>query len=145
MIMPPPDAIARLLTQVPVDSPVNSGTPLSVGLPESVPERAALLIVGEVSVLAVSVCVAPSVTTVSLVPGNAKLVESVPVNVSELLAVSVLPFAMVNGALDAGAVNATLLIDVAVATPKLGVVSAMFVAARPLGSVVDACNVPDPL
>ena len=50
------------------------------------------------------------------------MVPSVPVNVIELLTVRVLPFAIGNVALVAGAVIATLLTDVAVATPMLGVV-----------------------
>src|SRR3989338_4115603 len=47
---------------------------------------------------------------------------SVPVNVSVLLAVKVLPSAMVKVAAVAGAVRATLLMEVAVATPRTGVV-----------------------
>jgi hypothetical protein len=47
---------------------------------------------------------------------------SVPVKVSVLLAVKVLPSAMVKVADVAGAVIATLLTDVALATPKDGVV-----------------------
>lgn len=54
--------------------------------------------------------------------GNVIVVESVPANVIELLTVAVLPLAIVNVALVAGAVIATLLTDVAVATPILGVV-----------------------
>jgi hypothetical protein len=46
---------------------------------------------------------------------------SVPVKVSVLDAVRVLPFAIVRVALVAGAVIATLLIDVADATPRVGV------------------------
>ena len=45
-----------------------------------------------------------------------------PVNVSVLLAVSVLPLAIVKVADVAGAVIATLLIEVALATPRVGVV-----------------------
>jgi hypothetical protein len=47
---------------------------------------------------------------------------SVPVKVSVLLAVKVLPSATVKVALVAGAVMATLLIEVALATPRVGVV-----------------------
>ena len=49
--------------------------------------------------------------------------ESVPVKVRVLLAVRVLPSAMVKVAVVAGAVRVTLLILVAVATPRTGVVS----------------------
>src|SRR5882672_1892339 len=49
---------------------------------------------------------------------------SVPARVSVLLTVSVLPSAIVSVALVAGAVIATLLRDVAVATPSVGVTSA---------------------
>jgi len=48
--------------------------------------------------------------------------ESVPWNVNVFDMVAVLPLAMVNVALDAGAVMVTLLIDVAVAAPNVGVV-----------------------
>ena len=60
--------------------------------------------------------------TVPPVP-NATELASVPVKVSVLLAVNVLPSAIVNVEPVAGAVNATLLIDVAVATPSAGVTS----------------------
>ena len=45
-----------------------------------------------------------------------------PWNVNVFDMVAVLPLAMVNVALDAGAVMVTLLIDVAVAAPNVGVV-----------------------
>ena len=48
---------------------------------------------------------------------------SVPVKVNVLLAVKVLPSAIVKVAVVAGAVMVTLLIDVAVATPNTGVTS----------------------
>jgi hypothetical protein len=67
--------------------------------------------------------VAANVTTVSLDPGNANEVASVPVSVNVLLAVRVLPSAIVSVDPVAGAVNATLLILVAVATPRTGVTS----------------------
>ena len=51
------------------------------------------------------------------------VVPSVPANVKELLSVRVLPSRMVNVDPVAGVVNATLLIVVAVATPKEGVVN----------------------
>lgn len=53
--------------------------------------------------------------------GNVIVVASVPAKVSELLAVKVLPSAIVRVAFVAGAVRATLFIDVAVATPNTGV------------------------
>ena len=68
-----------------------------------------LSITGRVNVLFVNDWVAANVTTVPLVPGNAKEVASVPVNVSELLAVSVLPLAIVSVEPAAGAVMVTLL------------------------------------
>lgn len=54
---------------------------------------------------------------------NATELESVPVNVSVLLAVSVLPSAIVSVLPVAGAVIATLLMLVADATPRVGVTS----------------------
>ena len=56
----------------------------------------------------------------ALVDGNVIVVLSVPARVIEWLAVSVLPSAIVNVALLAGAVIAIRLIDVAVATPSTG-------------------------
>ena len=53
---------------------------------------------------------------------NATDEESVPVKVSVLLAVNVLPSAIVKVAAVAGAVIATLFILVALATPKTGVI-----------------------
>lgn len=73
--------------------------------------------------------------TVPPVP-NATELESVPVNVKVFDEVKVLPSAMVRVALVAGAVTATLLIDVAVATPKTGVVS--------VGDVANTIN-PEPV
>ena len=73
---------------------------------------------------------AARVATVSLVPGNANEVASVPVNVSELLAVNVLPSAMVNVDPVAGDVIATLFTVVADATPNVGVTN--------VGDVVNA-------
>ena len=57
------------------------------------------------------------------VAGNVIVVASVPANVIELLTVSVLPSASVSVAPAAGAVIATLLMLVAVATPNVGVTS----------------------
>ena len=59
--------------------------------------------------------------TVALDDGNVIVVESVPARVNVLLAVSVLPSAIVSVDPVAGAVSATLLIEVADATPKTGV------------------------
>ncbi|CAK0760043.1 hypothetical protein CCP3SC1AL1_2710004 [Gammaproteobacteria bacterium] len=70
---------------------------------------------------AVNVCTILSPATVALVAGNVIVVASVPAKVSELLAVNVLPSAIVSVDAVAGAVKATLLIDVAVATPNTGV------------------------
>ena len=58
---------------------------------------------------------------VAVVAGKVIVVLSVPANVSVLFAVSVFPLAMVRVADVAGAVIATLLIEVALATPKVGV------------------------
>ena len=57
-----------------------------------------------------------------LIDGKVIVVASVPANVTELLAVSVLPSAIVNVAPEAGAVIVTLFIVVAVAAPNTGVV-----------------------
>ena len=56
------------------------------------------------------------------VPWNVNVVESVPAKVRELLAVRVFPSATVRVAEVAGAVMATLLTEVADATPRVGVV-----------------------
>lgn len=66
------------------------------------------------------------------VPGNVMVVESVPARVMELLAVRVLPSAIVKVADDDGAVRATLFTDVAVATPIFGVTSVGEVASTAL-------------
>jgi hypothetical protein len=60
---------------------------------------------------------------VALVDGNVMVVASVPDSVRLLFAVSVLPLAIVRVAEVAGAVIATLLMDVAEATPNVGVTS----------------------
>ena len=73
---------------------------------------------------------------VELTVGNVIVVPSVPASVRLLLAVNVFPSAIAKVALEAGGVIATLLIDVAVATPKVGVVKAAFVIAVPLVNVV---------
>ena len=81
---------------------------------------------------------------VALVLGNVIVVESVPVSAIELLAVSVLPLAMVNVAELAGAVIVTLFTDVAVATPMFGVVKVGDVpktkAPEPVSSVTAAAR-----
>lgn len=91
------------------------------------PEEIALVPSAEVPLAMVYPAVPPA--------PNATEEESVPVKVRVLLAVSVLPLAIVNVALVAGAVIATLLIEVAAATPRDGVVSDAFVIAVPLESV----------
>jgi hypothetical protein len=60
--------------------------------------------------------------------GNVIVVESVPAKVMLLLAVKVLPSAIVKVDPVAGAVNVTLLTVVAVATPKVGVTNVGLVA-----------------
>ena len=70
----------------------------------------------------------PSIATVPLTAPNATEMLSVPVNVNVLLQVNVLPSATVIVALVAGAVMVTLLIEVAEATPSVGVVSEGLVA-----------------
>ena len=77
--------------------------------------------------LAVNDCAMASPATVALDAGNVIVVASVPARVSELLAVKVLPSAIVRVALVAGAVRATLFTDVAVATPNTGVVNVLLV------------------
>ncbi len=95
----------------------------------------------------VKVCVVPSPATVVLAAGNVIVVASVPANVMLLFAVSVLPFAMVNVAEVAGAVMVTLLMEVAVATPNVGVVSEGLVAKtsapEPVSSVTAAARLAD--
>lgn len=76
----------------------------------------------------VKVCVVPKPAIVVLAAGNVIVVASVPARVRLLLAVSVFPSATVNVALVAGAVIVSLLMLVAVATPKLGVVKDGLVA-----------------
>jgi hypothetical protein len=71
--------------------------------------------------LLVTVAVESAVSTAPLDVGNVIVVESVPASVRVAFAVNVLPLAIVSVAEVAGAVIATLLIEVAVATPILGV------------------------
>jgi hypothetical protein len=89
--------------------------------------------------LLVTVTVESAVRTAPEADGKVIVVASVPVRVRVLFAVRVFPLAMVRVALVAGAVMATLLILVAVATPRLGVTSVAPVAptTAPL-PVVDA-------
>ena len=79
--------------------------------------------------------------------GKVIVVESVPANVIELLKVAVLPSAIVNVALVAGAVIATLLMLVAEATPSVGVVKLGDVAntsePEPVSSVTAAAKLAD--
>ena len=69
----------------------------------------------------VKVAAESAVTTVPEPVGKAKVVLSVPVKVRVLPRVKVFPSAMVIAAEVAGALIVTLLIDVAVATPMVGV------------------------
>lgn len=107
-----------------------------VSVPEAGVPNAGVVSVGEVRVLLVSVCVAPSVTTVSDDPGNVIVVESVPASVMELFIVNVFPSTIVSVDPVAGVVIVSLFIDVADATPSVGVVND--------GDVVMA-TLPDPL
>ena len=70
-----------------------------------------------------NVCAIPKPATVVVVAGNVIVVESVPANVIVLLNVAVFPSATARVLDVAGAVIAILLMDVAVATPSVGVVS----------------------
>ena len=72
--------------------------------------------------LFVSVCVVSMPANVVELPGSVMVVLSVPVKANVLFTVSVFPSAIVMVALVAGAVRATLLMLVALATPRLGVV-----------------------
>ena len=80
------------------------------------------MITGKSRVLFESVSVPFKDASVALAEGNVIVVPSVPESEIELLAVSVFPLAIVKVAEDEGAVIATLLMDVAVATPSVGVV-----------------------
>lgn len=75
---------------------------------------------------------------------NATELESVPVKVKVLLAVKVLPSAIVSVAPVVGAVSVILLMLVAVATPRTGVVSVGEVAKTrspdPVSSVIEAAT-----
>ena len=99
-------------------------------MPEGVHEKLLVTFISNepsLSVVTVPRCDAVNVSkilkpaTVALVAGNVIVVESVPAKVSVLLAVKVLPSAIVSVDPVAGAVSATLLIEVADATPKTGV------------------------
>ena len=80
--------------------------------------------VGELAktILPEPVVALPKTVTLPEVEGKVKTVPSVPAKVRELLTVKVLALAMVKVALVAGAVINSLLREVAVATPKEGVV-----------------------
>jgi hypothetical protein len=71
----------------------------------------------------VNVCPASVRAIVAFVDGNVIVVLSVPASVNVLFAVKVLPLAIVSVDPDAGAVIATLLMLVALATPRVGVTS----------------------
>lgn len=82
-----------------------------------------------------SIAIAPSVSfatprsllaIVALVAGNVIVVLSVPASVTELFTVNVFPSAIVSVDPAAGAVSATLLIDVAVAAPSTGATRVLF-------------------
>lgn len=79
--------------------------------------------------------------------GNVIVVESVPANVIELFTVAVFPSAIVSVADVAGAVIATLLIEVAVATPMVGVVKvgevAKTAAPDPVSSLITPASCED--
>lgn len=95
----------------------------------------------------VIVAVFPVVTTVDDVLGNVIVVESVPASVKLLLAVNVLPSAIVRVDPVAGAVRVTLLIVVAEATPSVGVTNvgdvAKTAAPDPVSSVKAAARLAD--
>ncbi len=81
-----------------------------------------VVILGEVIVCTpVKVLAASVLAIVAEVDGNVIVVLSVPASVIELLAVRVFPSRMVKVEPVAGAVNVTLLIVVAEATPRVGV------------------------
>lgn len=92
----------------------------------------------------VKVCPASVRAMVALVLGKVIVVESVPSRVRDLLTIRVLPSAMVRVAEVAGAVIATLLMEVAVATPRTGVVRVGLVAKTrrpdPVSSVTAAAR-----
>lgn len=78
--------------------------------------------IGELKVcVPVKVCAASVLAMLASVEGNVMVFPSVPAKVKLLFAVRVFPSAMVSVALAAGAVMATLLTEVAVATPMVGV------------------------
>lgn len=89
----PPDVFAH--TEEPEVAPQNraTGIPAVVVGNVNVPVLLIVAITGAVRVLAVNVCVATRVTTVSLVPGNVMVVASVPAKVRLLLMTAALPFA----------------------------------------------------
>lgn len=85
---------------------------------------------------------------VALVDGNVIVVPSVPASVSVCVAASVLPSVSVSVAPVAGWVSVSLLIDVAVATPRTGVTRVGDVARTPLPVpvvVIASCAVPPAL
>lgn len=100
-----------------VTSPVRFALVVTVAaLPEIEPAMVALKVCVPVNVWAASVR-----AMVASVDGKVIVFPSVPARVKLLFAVRVFPSAMVKVDPDAGAVMATLLTEVAVATPRLGV------------------------
>ena len=88
----------------------------------------------------VNVCAASVLAIVASVVGKVIVLPSVPAKIRELLAVSVLPSAIVKVALVVGAVIVILFIEVAVATPKIGVTKVGDVALTTLPEPVVAIS-----
>ena len=84
----------------------------------------------------INVCAASVRAIDALVDGNVMVVESVPAKVNEWLTANVLPEPSVSVDVVPTAVNATLLIVVAVAAPKVGVVNV---------GLVDRTRLPEPV
>jgi hypothetical protein len=99
------------------------------GAPSSDVGEILVVIVGDVSTHADAVLAPVKVFAASVraivaeVVGNVIVVESVPDNVSVFVTAKVFPSVSVNVEPVAGCVSVILLIDVAVATPRTGVVS----------------------
>ena len=94
--------------------------------------------------VAVKEFAASVLATVQEVEGKVIVVASVPLKVRVLEQVNVLPLAIVKVAEVAGAVRTTLLIEVAVATPKTGVTNvgevAPTIAPEPVFVPVNPCT-----
>ena len=119
-----------VVSDVPVAAPMFGVTSVGVFANTSAPEPVSSEITPASSADVVAANTLNLLAVYATVPPAPNAIElaSVPVKVSVLLAVNVLPSAIVNVALDAGAVNATLLIDVAVAAPSVGVTNVGLVA-----------------